>query len=194
MARNTDPLRLDNIHKATMHMVVKNGYGGASVSSIAKQAGVAEGYLYRFYKGKAELVNDLFYKVLSEVADHMEKVLIHAQNIDEVLDELLDQMLKLTHNTPEKIMFLYKLMHDHNFRMDDNLRDRIFGICKYFREFGAQTGQVDPEISEENIYLLCVAYPISFINSRLKGLFYTQKLDKEELIDVKSLILKSLKK
>lgn len=53
---------------------------------------------------------------------------------------------------------------------------------------------MDPQISEENIYLLSVSYPISFINVRLKGLFYTQKLDEEELNNVKLLILKSLKK
>ncbi|MGC8864314.1 MAG: TetR/AcrR family transcriptional regulator [Bacteroidales bacterium] len=194
MARNTDPTRIEKIHQATMHMVVKNGYGGASVSSIAREAGVAEGYLYRFYKGKAELVNDLFFKVLSEVANHMEEVLQRSQTPEEVLDELLDQMLKLTHTTPEKIMFLYKLMHDHTFRMEDNLRDRIFHICSSFRKLGVKSGQMDPAISEENIYLLCVAYPITFINSRIKGLFYTHKLDSEELSTVKALILKSLKK
>jgi len=194
MARNTDPTRIEKIHQATMHMVVQNGYGGASVSSIARQAGVAEGYLYRFYKGKSELVNGLFYKVLSEVANHMEEVLQRSQSIGEVLDELLYQLLKLTHSTPEKMMFLYKLMHDPTFRMDDCLRDRIFTICSSFRKLGTATGQMDPQISEENIYLLCVAYPISFINARLKGLFYTQKLDEEELVSVKSLILKSLKK
>lgn len=194
MARNTDPTRLEKIHQATMHMVVRNGYGGASVSSIARQAGVAEGYLYRFYKGKSELVNGLFYKVLSEVANHMEEVLQRSQTPEEVLDELLDQMLRLTHDTPEKIMFLYKLMHDHTFRMEDSLRDRIFQICSSFRNLGIETGQMDPMISEENIYLLCVAYPITFINSRLKGLFYTHKLDSDELSTVKALIIKSLKK
>ncbi|MDK2909124.1 MAG: TetR/AcrR family transcriptional regulator, repressor of fatR-cypB operon [Bacteroidales bacterium] len=194
MARNTDPTRIEKIHKATMHMVVQNGYGGASVSSIARRAGVAEGYLYRFYKGKSELVNGLFYKVLSEVANHMEEVLERSKSIGEVLDELLHQMLKLTHSTPEKIMFLYKLMHDPTFRMEESLRDRIFDICSRFKKLGAETGQMDPLISEENIYLLCVAYPISFINVRLKGLFYTQKLDEEGLNNVKLLILKSLKK
>lgn len=194
MARNTDPSRIEKIHLATMHMVVQNGYGGASVSSIARQAGVAEGYLYRFYKGKSELVNGLFFKVLSEVAKHMEEVLERSKSIGEVLDELLHQMLKLTHSTPEKIMFLYKLMHDPTFRMEDGLRDRIFNICSRFKKIGTETGQMDPQISEENIYLLSVSYPISFINVRLKGLFYTQKLDEEELNNVKLLILKSLKK
>lgn len=194
MARNTDPTRLEKIHQTTMHMVVQNGYGGASISSIARQAGVAEGYLYRFYKGKSELVNGLFYKVLSEVANHMEEVLQRSQTIEVVLDELLEQMLRLTHDTPEKIMFLYKLMHDHTFRIEDSLRDRIFQICSRFRNLGIETGQMDPMISEENIYLLCVAYPITFINSRLKGLFYNHKLDSDELSNVKALILKSLKK
>ena len=51
MARIIDDGKIQRIREATIALVVQNGYGGASISSIARRAGVAEGYLYRFYKG-----------------------------------------------------------------------------------------------------------------------------------------------
>jgi len=54
MPRLVDETKMHRIKDAAIELIVKNGYGGASISSIAKKAGVAEGYLYRYYNGKQD--------------------------------------------------------------------------------------------------------------------------------------------
>ena len=49
MARQIDETKMHRIKEAAVQLVVENGYGGASILMIARKAGVAEGYLYRFY-------------------------------------------------------------------------------------------------------------------------------------------------
>ncbi len=193
MARITDETRIDRIRQAAMQLVVNQGYSGASISAIAKTAGVAEGYLYRFYKGKAELVNDLFNTNLEDLARHMEIIIGTASSTDLILAELLNTMYRLTNETPERIKFLYVLMHDYNFSMPPALRDRIFDLCRQVLRIGQIKGEIGQNMNEENIYLLCVAYPISFINSRLKGMFYNQSLSESDLSIIRQLILKALK-
>jgi len=61
MPRIIDETKMLRIKEAAIELVVKNGYGGASISAIRKKAGVAEGYLYRHYNGKQDLILDLLY-------------------------------------------------------------------------------------------------------------------------------------
>lgn len=60
MAKQIDITKIEAIKTATIKIVVTHGIAGASISLIAKEAGVSDGYLYRHYSGKRELIADLF--------------------------------------------------------------------------------------------------------------------------------------
>jgi AcrR family transcriptional regulator len=105
MARTIDDNKLERIKKSTLEMVVSMGYGGASISKIAKQANVAEGYLYRFYKSKNELVNDLLYSNVDELADNMEELLNQQHSVWEVFKLLIKRLIEISISNPEKIKF-----------------------------------------------------------------------------------------
>jgi uncharacterized protein (DUF2164 family) len=122
----------------------------------------------------------------------MENIIGTARSTDLILTELLNTMFRLTHETPERIKFLYVLMHDYNFSMPLAIRDRIFDLCHQVLNIGQMNGEIGRNINEENIYLLCVAYPISFINSRLKGVFYNQSLSESDLVYIRQIILKAI--
>ena len=123
----------------------------------------------------------------------MERIIQNSASVHEIVGGILSTLLTLTRETPDRIKFMYVLMHDYNFSIPDALRDRIFGLCRMVKEKGWNTGEITGDISEENIYLLGVAYPISFINARLKSLFYNSSLDETDLDRVSQLIIKSWK-
>ncbi|MFZ4741516.1 MAG: TetR/AcrR family transcriptional regulator [Bacteroidales bacterium] len=193
MARLIDDMKLERIKNATLEMVVANGYGGASISKIAKNAGVAEGYLYRFYNSKSELVNDLLFTNVDELANKIENLLDELHTVWEIFEHLIQSLITLAKNQPNRIKFLFVLMHDYNFNLVESQRERIFELCKRIKEIGLEKNQLRKDVTEEEIYLMGVAYPIQFINLRLKSFFNNTELSDKEVTEVLTLCNKSLK-
>ena len=176
MARLIDDMKIERIKDATLEMVVANGYGGASISKIAKNAGVAEGYLYRFYSSKNELVNDLLFTNVDELANKIERLLDELHSVWEIFEHLIRSLINLSQQQPDRIKFLFVLMHDYNFNLIESQRERIFELCKRIKEIGLEKNQLRKDVTEEEIYLMGVAYPIQFINLRLKSFFNNTQL------------------
>lgn len=174
-------------------MVVLKGYGGASISEIAKMAGVAEGYLYRHYSGKAELVNDLLFSSLEELISKLETLLDSHHSVKEIFGNLTSTLFDMAINHPDRIKFLYVLMHDYNFKIQDEQRKKIISLCNLVRELGQKSGELSMDVDEEEIYMIGVAYPIQQINLRLKGFFNKTELGDEEVNKVIRIQLKLIK-
>lgn len=194
MARIIDNNKLERIKKATLEMVVSNGYGGASISKIAKEANVAEGYLYRFYKSKSDLVNDLLYSNVDELADNMEELLNQQHSVWEVFKLLIKRLLDISKRNPEKIKFLYSLIHDYNFSLAEIQRNRIFDLCRKIKEFGIKKKELREDISEEQLYLVGVGFPIQYINLRLKNFFNQSELNESTIDEIFKICYYSLKR
>ncbi len=181
MARTIDESKIEKIKAATLEMVVLKGYGGASISDIAHQAGVAEGYLYRHYKGKIDLVNDLLFSNLNELIQKLESLLANHHSVPEIFSQLTLMLFDLANQQPERIKFLYVLMHDYNFKIQEEQREKIIALCRQVLETGKKSGEISSDIDEEEIYLLGVAYPIQFINLHLKSFFNQTNLGEAEV-------------
>ena len=193
MARLIDETKIERIKEATIQMVVAKGFGNASISEIARKAGVAEGYLYRHYKGKADLVEDLLYFNINTLADKLEGLLDAQYSVSDVFENLIRTLFALANDQPERIKFLYVLMNDYNFAIHEQQRVRIYNLCKRVKEKGLASGEIRPDMDEEEIYLLGVSYPIQFINFRLKAFFGSSELGEAEIDKVLRICLKSIK-
>jgi len=171
MARLIDEGKIQRIREATIKLVVENGYGGAAISSIARRAGVAEGYLYRFYASKQELVVELLYAKVAQIIEKLEFLLNSCTRIKEVINQLIGEFFKMATDSPEEIKFMHVLMHDYNFQISDEQRLHIKSLCEKVIHVGIENGEVNPNISHEEAYGIVVIYPIEFINLRMKGFF-----------------------
>jgi TetR/AcrR family transcriptional regulator, repressor of fatR-cypB operon len=181
MARLIDETKIERIRNTTVEMVVNKGFGGASISEIAKKAGVAEGYLYRYYKGKAELVDDLLFINLNELINKMEEFLDDLHSIKDIFEQLIRVLFEIANKNPERVKFLFVLMHDYNFSLQSDQRNRIMDLCKRLKEKGLITKEINKTIDEEEIFLLGFTYPIEFINLRFKSLFNRTALGEKEI-------------
>lgn len=193
MARAIDPSKLERIKDAVIDLIVEKGYGGASISTISRRAGVAEGYLYRHYKGKEELVNELLYGLIKMISDEMELLLNQYEDIDPVVDKLVRRLFEISDDKPSHIKFVYVLMHDYNFPVAVDQRLRIQQLCERIKVNGLRTGGVSTSCSQEEIYLMLVAYPIQFINHRIKGFFGKSGWNNQDIEKVISFCKNSLK-
>ena len=171
MARIIDEGKIERIREATIELVVQNGYGGAAISSIASSAGVAEGYLYRFYSSKHELVTELLYSKVAQIIEKLEFLLNSCTCVKEVIGQLIGELFKMATDSPGEIKFIHVLMHDYNFQVSDDQRRHIKSLCEKVIRIGIANGEVSKSISPEEAYGMVVIYPIEFINLRMKGFF-----------------------
>lgn len=192
MARIIDETKLERIKLATIELIVSNGYGGASISKIAQMAGVAEGYLYRHYPSKQELVKDLLRSNLNQIVETLEQSQKESQDLSKILEIVIRLFFNLAKTESHRIKFLFALMNDYNFVIDEEIKSKIINQCIAIKKIGLVHNQLDPLISEEDIYLFGVSYPIVFINHRIKNYFGTSELDENAIQKVLQISLKAL--
>jgi AcrR family transcriptional regulator len=193
MARNIDTSKIERIKDATIQMIVGKGYGGASISEIAKTAGVAEGYLYRHYSSKTDLVQDLLYDSINSLINRFEELTNQPYTVADVFEKLIRTLFLMAKNDVDRIKFLCILMNDYNFKVIDPQKERIKMLLTRMIEQGHASGEIRKDINEEDIYLLSISYPIQFINLRLKGFVNTKELGEEEILKVLSVCMNSIK-
>jgi len=193
MARLIDEGKIQRIREATIELVVQNGYGGASISSIARRAGVAEGYLYRFYKSKQELVTELLYSKVAQIIEKLEFLLNSCTRITEVINQLIGDLFKTASEFPEEIKFIHVLMHDYNFQVSAEQRQHIKSLCERVIAIGIENGELNRNISPEEAYGIVVIYPIEFINLRMKGFFGSTKWTSKDQKRVAEFSINALK-
>jgi len=193
MARIIDEGKIERIREAAIGLVVQNGYGGASISSIAHRAGVAEGYLYRFYSSKYELVSELLYSKIARVIEKLEFLLNSCTSTKEVISQLIAELFNMATDSPEEIKLIHVLMHDYNFQVSDEQRQHIKSLCEKVIKIGIGNGEVSSTISPEEAFGMVVIYPIEFINLRIKGFFGCNGWTSEEQKRVSEFSINALK-
>lgn len=193
MARIIDDSKLDRIKQATIELIVEKGYGGASISNIAKKAGVADGYLYRFYNSKEELVNSILHTKISFLIDKMEYLLESSTSTQEIINTLVAHLFAMANEKPVDIKFLYILMHDYTFQIAGEQRELIKILIQKVLINGKANGEIYPSVSEEELYNMAITYPIVFLNLRLKNFFGNSHWDKSDELRVSTFCASALK-
>lgn len=192
MARAIDTQKLEDVKKSAIKLIVEKGYGGASISSIAKKAQVAEGYLYRFYKGKEELVSDLLNTKVSEIANKLEESIEKGQSFDEIIASLIKNIFSIAEKSEDEIKFIYVMMNDYSFSVHSNLKQRIKELCMEAINKAKQLNNLNYQIEPEDLYMFSVIYPIQFINLRLKEFFGTKSWTKQDVDRITNIAIKTL--
>jgi len=192
MARAIDESKIEKIKEATIQLVVEQGYGGASVSKIAKKASVAEGYLYRHYKSKSDLIFDLLDKSMTALISQFEETIKQSTDLIEILENTVRILFEYTRNDMMRMKFMFVLMNDYNFSIAEELRQRTIEVCQQVIAVGRSKNQIDESIVEEDVYLLSISYTIQFINHRLKNFFGNTELDEEAVQKVLGICKKAM--
>ena len=64
--RIKDDNKVESIYKASLKLIMQTGIAGLTMSKLAKEAGIATGTLYIYFKSKEELLNNLYLKLNDE--------------------------------------------------------------------------------------------------------------------------------
>ncbi len=192
MARQTDERKLEAIKKATVEIVVSEGIAGASVSKIAEKANVSAGYLYRFYKGKRELLEALFEERFQIIHDLLLHEIEQHNTVKGILSVFVETVYSIASKEPQMISFISKLLSDFSFDLPKEFKENVAKICKKVIEIGTKTKEINPKINDETLYIIIVGGILNFINIRLRNIFEKKSFQQEDIELTIELLLKTL--
>jgi AcrR family transcriptional regulator len=92
--------RKEALVNAAMELFASNGFGGTSISNIAKKAGVSKGLVYNYFENKEALVKEIVMEGIQEIMKEMD--FNFSQNMTrELMIDMLDKNLNLIKNNSD---------------------------------------------------------------------------------------------
>lgn len=98
----------ERILAAAMELFMRQGYYATTISDIAKHAGISNGLLYNYFKGKEELLSEMVQNRIQEVVEVMEKA-ITLDSPTEQLKYIVNGAIDNIHQKPEVHRFYLHL-------------------------------------------------------------------------------------
>lgn len=93
---------------AALHICADRGIGGAPTLAISREAGVAEGSLFTYFKTKDDLLNELFHELRMEFSRHLPDF-PHGEAARTRLRYIWEKFLDLGAKHPEQLKVLTQL-------------------------------------------------------------------------------------
>ena len=109
MARPKSEDKRNSILDAATRLFAERGLTGAPTSEISKQAGVAEGTLFTYFKTKDDLINALYRELKLELADAMMSDFPRKKNVRTRLQHVWDRYVKWGIANPKQRKVLAQL-------------------------------------------------------------------------------------
>lgn len=163
--------KLESIRNATIESISRKGLANSSVAGIAKIAGVSDGYLYRHYTSKDDLVQDVLGVTFALANDMIAKLLAESRNIEEYIDNYLHVSITSAIGDPDKFKFLVLLQNDFSFSVDTELVKRMKELCHEILKKCADSGNYRDDLSVEDIYMAFIVVPQQYIKLRFRDDF-----------------------
>lgn len=178
--RVIDTDKIERIKTETKILIVEKGYHGTTIAEIAKRANVSDGYLYRHYRNKSELVSDILETQLKQFHDYIFSLLEKEESILSVFDGIISFLLKLSKDEPHAITFAHMLVYDHELEYPKSRHDAINKIAKQILDLGNKTKEISQHMREIDILLTILTIPVKFIEYSKKGYHHNNNLTQEE--------------
>lgn len=194
MARKVDEEKLERIKTATMKTIVENGIEKTTIAMIAKNANVSGGYLYRLYSGKQALIDELYFDKVNSLNNELEFLIgLNQTSIQSTLKAFVHNRMIYAQNEPIESKFFYQLLHNDNFSITGELKEKSSNLIKRIKEIGNKSEEIAPSKNLAQIQYHVLNYVLDYIHYKRKNIFEfedSETLDAEYLVDNILTILK----
>ena len=143
MARPRSQDKQKAILDAALRIFAERGIGGAPTSAISREAGIAEGSLFTYFKTKDELLNELYLALRAEFSRHLPDF-PHGQSPQIRLRYIWDKYLDLGAAHPEQLKVLAQLRASGRlFRENESPNFALTEVIRAVGEASARNGSRD---------------------------------------------------
>ncbi|NOZ03682.1 MAG: TetR/AcrR family transcriptional regulator [FCB group bacterium] len=191
--RNTDTQKIERVKEAALKLIVSKGYHGASIAEIAKAAQVSDGYLYRHYANKADLVKDIYRSKLKAFHDFIYELLDADLPFKELLKRLITHLFAIAKEEPETVQFIFMMIHDHDFDYPHSRLLALRDICVQLLERGKREDVIGSNHKAEDVLIVVFSLPVKLIEARRKGVFTSHEITSVDVENITDICLNALR-
>ncbi|CAH0204439.1 MULTISPECIES: TetR/AcrR family transcriptional regulator [Bacillaceae] len=142
--------KYNQIIEAAVIVIAQNGYYQAQVSKIAKQAGVADGTIYLYFKNKEDILISLFHEKMGSFVEQIEEEIKGKTTASDKLHVLIQKHFKnLSEDVNLAIVTQLELRQSNKelrLRINDVLRGYLNLIDQIIIE-GKENGEFLPDLN-----------------------------------------------
>lgn len=156
---NKDKPKYKQIVDAAVIVIAENGYHQAQVSKIAKQAGVADGTIYLYFKNKEDILISVFQEKMGMFVSRLEEILSKDTSASEMLKHMIENHFSLLANDLHLsiVTQLELRQSNHEIRMKINgvLREYLLLMDKVLvrgMENGEFDGSMDIRLARQMVF------------------------------------------
>ncbi len=190
--RPIDKSKIERIKLNTIRLVVEHGYHNATIALIAKQSGVSEGYLYRYYKNKHELVSRIYENLLMDFHGEISEIYAESETVKDFIEHFINHIVHKTKDTPDRSRFIFFTDHSHYLEIPENALNATRELCGKLLMRGKNTGEIHQELTAEDVYIVLFSIPFRFIEARLKKTIIYKEMHKNDYTHVADICGKAL--
>ncbi len=132
---------------AAVIAIAENGYHQAQVSKIAKQAGVADGTIYLYFKNKEDILISVFQEKMSVFVDNLREIINDSNSASEMLYRMIEGHFKVLSNDHHLAVVTQLELRQSNKELRLKINSILKGYLKLLDEI-LQKGIEDGEFQE----------------------------------------------
>ncbi|MGG0644704.1 TetR/AcrR family transcriptional regulator [Sporosarcina gallistercoris] len=134
---------------AAVSIIAQNGYHQAQVSKIAKEAGVADGTIYLYFKNKEDILISVFQEKMAVFADYVKEILEMDLPASDKLYKMIENHFKVLHDDRNLAIVtqleLRQSSKELRFRINEVLKEYLTLLDALLRE-GIESGEFSSDL------------------------------------------------
>ena len=169
--RCRDNKKIEAIYKATLALVKDRGLSGITMNDISKEAAIATGTLYIYFKSKEELIKELFQECRTKSMERYFAGIDSGASFEERLQTVFTNIItyKITHF--EVSAFLEQSYHSPFVCITDlNKKQRALDPLFELVQEGILSGKIKPLERD-----LIVSFMFGIIHEMVKNSYFSKK-------------------
>ncbi len=103
-------VKREEIISTAQKLIIQKGYRKTSVEDITKEAGIAKGSFYTYFKSKDSLMESIFSEKIEVLSKGLEDSLKNVQGLDDTIKKYIRYYLSVSENEAEFILVMMTMM------------------------------------------------------------------------------------
>jgi len=169
--RCKDESKIDAIYRATLTLVKDRGLAGITMCDISKEASIATGTLYIYFKNKDELIKALFTECREKSAYYYFEGIVQQQSFEKRMEKLFRNIICYKMKNFEVSAFLEQSYHSPyvdviDLKKKQKTLNPLFGLIK--------EGIANKKIRDTEVQLI-ISYLFGIVNEMVKKAYFSNK-------------------
>lgn len=187
------------ILEAATRVFASRGYHGARVSDIAREAGIAYGLVYHYFRNKDEILDTIFAERWGAFVDVVDKVAAGSQPASEKLRQLAALVLFAYRRRPDWVKVLvFEIQRSSRFSEPEQIEavGRLYRAVARIVRDGQEAGELRGDLDANLVCLAFIGALETMITSQVLGVMRlpesSQSADDRTVVAVVELFLGGL--